>query len=48
MNGSTLALDYGDELPIIEGLSTPSGTLTFAPATISFLTIATAGNHACQ
>jgi hypothetical protein len=48
LNGTTLALDDRDELPTIEGLSTPSGTLTFAPATISFLSIATAGNHACQ
>jgi hypothetical protein len=48
LNGTTLALDEGDELPPIEGLSTPAGTLTFAPATITFLTIATAGNGACQ
>jgi hypothetical protein len=48
LNGTTLALDDKDDLPPIEGVSTPAGTLTFAPATISFLTIATAGNHACQ
>jgi hypothetical protein len=47
LNGTTLALDDRDELPPIEGLPTPAGTLTFAPATISFLTIA-AGNNACR
>jgi hypothetical protein len=48
LNGTTLALDDMGELPSIEGLPTPAGTLTFAPATITFLTIATAGNRACQ
>jgi hypothetical protein len=47
LNGTTLALDDRAELPSIEGLSTPGGTLTFAPATISFLTIA-AENQACR
>ena len=48
LNGTTLALDDKDELPPIEGLPTPAGTLTFAPATITFLTIAAAGNNACR
>jgi hypothetical protein len=48
LNGTTLALNDRDELPPIEGLSTPAGTLTFAPATITFLTIAAAGNDACR
>lgn len=47
LNGTTLALDDRDKLPPIEGLPTPGGTLTFAPATITFLTIA-AGNNACR
>jgi hypothetical protein len=47
LNGTTLALDDRDELPPIEGLSTPAGILIFAPATISFLSIA-AGNNACR
>jgi hypothetical protein len=47
LNGATLVLDDKDDLPPIEGLPTPAGTLTFAPATISFLTIA-AGNDACR
>jgi hypothetical protein len=47
LNGTTLALDDKDDLPPNEGLPTPAGTQTFAPATISFLTIA-AGNNACR
>jgi hypothetical protein len=47
LNGTTLALDDRDELPPVEGLPTAAGTLTFAPATITFLTIA-AGNDACR
>jgi hypothetical protein len=47
LNGTTLALDHSDQLPSIEGVSAPAGTLAFAPATISFLTIA-AGNNACR
>jgi hypothetical protein len=48
LNGTTLALNDRDEFPAIEGLSRPAGTLTFAPATITFLTIAAAGNGACR
>jgi Glycosyl hydrolase family 79, N-terminal domain len=48
LNGTTLALDDKDELPPIEGLPTPAGTLTFAPATITFLAMAAAGNSACR
>jgi hypothetical protein len=47
LNGTTLALDDKDELPPIEGLPATRGALTFAPATITFLTIA-AGNDACR
>jgi hypothetical protein len=47
LNGTTLALDDKGDLPPIEGLPIPAGTLTFAPATISFLTSA-AGNDACR
>jgi Glycosyl hydrolase family 79, N-terminal domain len=47
LNGTTLALDDSDDLPPIEGLPNPAGAQTYAPATISFLTIA-AGNNACQ
>ena len=48
LNGTTLALDDKGELPPTESVPTPAGTLTFAPATISFLTIPEAGNSACQ
>jgi hypothetical protein len=48
LNGTTLALDDNGDLPPTEGRSTPAGSLTFAPATISFLTIPGAGNRACQ
>ena len=48
LNGSTLALGAGDELPAIEGAPTTADTVTFEPATITFLAIATAGNHACR
>ena len=48
LNWTTLALDDRDELPPIEGLPTSAGTLTFAPATITFLTISAAGNNACR
>jgi hypothetical protein len=47
LNGTTLALDDIGELPPIEGMPTAGGTLTFAPATITFLTIA-AENNACR
>src|SRR5437764_8672229 len=48
LNGTTLALNERDELPPFEGLPTPAGALTLAPATITFLTIAAAGNGACR
>jgi len=47
LNGTTLALDDKGDLPPTEGLPNPAGTLTFAPATISFLTVA-AENDACR
>ncbi|HEU0081906.1 MAG TPA: hypothetical protein VFQ87_03465, partial [Bradyrhizobium sp.] len=46
LNGTALALDDKDELPSIESLPAAPGILTFAPATITFLTIA-ASNDAC-
>ncbi len=47
LNGTTLALDVKGDLPPTEGSPNPAGTLTFAPATISFLTVA-AENDACR
>ena len=43
-----LALSAGGELPTIAGAPAAAGTVTFAPATITFLAIAEAGNEACR
>jgi heparanase len=48
LNGSMLALGAGDELPPVAGAPTISDSLTFAQATITFLTIPGAGNNACR
>jgi hypothetical protein len=47
LNGRALELSAKDELPDITGVPTPAGTLTFAPATITFLVIPAAANSAC-
>jgi hypothetical protein len=43
-----LELDAKDDLPGIAGVRTAAGMLTFAPATITFLSIPAAGNSACR
>jgi hypothetical protein len=48
LNGTTLALDAGEELPPITGASTIAGNVTFEQATITFLAILGAGNNACR
>jgi hypothetical protein len=48
LNGSTLALSAGDELPAIAGAPTPAATVMFEQATITFLAIPDAGNKACR
>jgi hypothetical protein len=48
LNGATLGLDDKGDLPSIAGARTAAGALSFAPATISFLTIPEAANRACQ
>jgi hypothetical protein len=48
LNGATLGLDDKGDLPSIAGARTVAGALSFAPATISFLTIPEAGNSACR
>ena len=48
LNGHPLALSAADELPTIAGVPAASDTLTFAPATITFLAIPEAGNDACR
>jgi hypothetical protein len=48
LNGLALRLSAPDDLPRIQGARTAAGTLTFAPATVTFLTTPAAGNNACQ
>lgn len=48
LNGAELALGAGDELPRLDGARVPSGPVELAPATITFLTVAEAGNGACR
>ncbi|MGY3696669.1 hypothetical protein ACVIGA_006749 [Bradyrhizobium sp. USDA 3240] len=48
LNGSTLALGPSDEMPALNGEPAPAGALVFAPATITFLTVANAGNTNCR
>jgi len=48
LNGHALELGTKDDLPEIRGVPTPAGTLTFAPATITFLAIPAAANRACR
>ena len=48
LNGAELKLGTGDGLPPLTGLPTDSRHVTFAPATISFLAIATANNASCR
>jgi Glycosyl hydrolase family 79, N-terminal domain len=48
LNGNTLELKDGDELPALEGVPLAAETVTFAPATITFLAIPGAANGACR
>jgi hypothetical protein len=48
LNGQPLELDAKDDLPGIAGVPTAAGMLTFAPATITFLSIPATGNSACR
>jgi heparanase len=48
MNGRELALGAGDELPAPDGEAVTPGHLDLAPASITFLAIAEAGNPACR
>jgi hypothetical protein len=48
LNGSTLALGADDELPRITATAAPAGVVRLAPATITFLSIPAAANHACR
>ena len=48
LNGTELKLTGNDELPQFKSVHTAAGSITFAPATISFLAIPTAGNSTCH
>ncbi|MHC2464220.1 hypothetical protein ACVIHD_003232 [Bradyrhizobium embrapense] len=48
LNGSTLALGPSDQMPALNGEPAPAGAIIFAPATITFLTVANAGNADCR
>jgi heparanase 1 len=48
LNGDELALGANDELPSLRGSAVPSGPVALAPATITFLAVADAGNGGCR
>ncbi|WP_342710259.1 hypothetical protein AAFG13_38905 [Bradyrhizobium sp. B124] len=48
LNGRTLALGPSDQMPALNGEPAPAGAIVFAPATITFLTVANAGNTNCR
>jgi hypothetical protein len=48
LNGNELKLGGDDELPRLAGVRTPSGRVTFAPASITFLAIPNANNGSCR
>jgi hypothetical protein len=48
LNGQTLHLGRNDELPPLRGATVKAGVSTLQPATITFLTFATANNVNCH
>jgi heparanase 1 len=48
LNGAELKLGPDDSLPLMTGTPTRPGSLTFAPASITFLAIPKASNAACR
>jgi hypothetical protein len=48
LNGNELQLGQDDEIPRLEGAPIASGSVTFAPATITFLAVSGPHNAACQ
>ncbi|HVJ09652.1 MAG TPA: hypothetical protein VM554_14845 [Acidisarcina sp.] len=48
LNGSELKLGADDALPELKSVATRSGKVTFAPASITFLTLPQAHNASCQ
>ncbi|MGO9326253.1 MAG: hypothetical protein ACLP07_16995 [Terracidiphilus sp.] len=48
LNGKQLQLGKGDTLPVLRGSAVHSGTITLAPASITFLAFPEAGNTSCR
>jgi hypothetical protein len=48
LNGTALELGLNDELPPLAVATSPPGQVEIGPATITFLTVADAGNPACH
>lgn len=48
LNGATLLLGTSDRIPALNGEVAVAGTIVFAPATITFVTVANAGNTNCR
>jgi len=48
LNGAPLALGANDALPVFRGLQVAAGQMTFAPGTITFVAVPSAGNPACS
>jgi heparanase 1 len=48
LNGNELKLTADDALPALNGVSTPSGPISFGPASITFLTFVNANNNTCR
>lgn len=48
LNGGVLRLAANDQLPALNGVSTSTGALWFAPGTITFLAVPKAGNPECR
>lgn len=48
LNGATLALGPGDELPKFHGAPAPTGPVDLPPASISFFAVTNARNSACR
>jgi heparanase len=48
LNGKPLQLGANNELPQMAGVSEPAGRVNFAPVTITFLAVSTAGNARCN
>jgi hypothetical protein len=48
LNGAAFKVDASGDLPVIAGAATAEGSVSFAPGTITFLTIEQSGNSACR